>query len=142
MKIKKCLSVLMFLIGLNPIRGYGSLCDQKIVYPLGFMIMIFFQLLQVILLLIGLGSKMLQIKGKEVKDYYNSLQDAEQPADHECFNINKMLQEQSKVLKREMKCIFVLNSAIIIIQFIHLDMFSKYKETDYIKCSPTGFCQV
>ena len=57
----------MFLIGLNPIKGYGSMCGDKWLYPLGFMIMIGVQLINIITMMIGLKNKhVLEVKGKDV----------------------------------------------------------------------------
>jgi hypothetical protein len=68
------MALLMFLIGLNPIKGYGSLCDNKMLYPLGFMFMIAFQLIVIILILYALKKKgSMSIKGKDVEDYYNHI---------------------------------------------------------------------
>ena len=57
----------MFIIGLNPIKGYGSMCGDKWLYPLGFMIMIGVQLINIITMMIGLKNKhVLEVKGKDV----------------------------------------------------------------------------
>lgn len=127
----------MFLIGLNPIKGYGSMCGDKWLYPLGFMIMVCFQILIMIMLLRILRTKeVLKVKGKDVEDYYNHIQDNESP-----FNINEMLEEQTKLISKELKCVLTLNSIIVVIKFIHFDFVAvaKYREEEEIACSANGF---
>jgi hypothetical protein len=113
----------MFINGLNPSRGYGSLCDEKILYPLGFMFMIGLQLFNICLVFHVLKNRgILSIKGSDVEDYYNHIQSEEKEGN---FNMNEMLKEQSKFLQRELKCIFVLYFIIIFMLSLRYNIFMK-----------------
>ena len=66
------------------------------------MILIGIQLINITLILKGLNKGVIEIKGKDVEDYYNHIQEEQQVADENSpnhFNINEMIDEQTTVLK-------------------------------------------
>ena len=101
------------LVGLIPIKGYGSLCSERLIYPLSFLFLSILHLVIIFMIRCSIkNEELLQITNDDLKIFYETLVYTEKKKQKKTFfrfikskikkeNINEMSQTDNESLLEE-----------------------------------------